>query len=196
MTGYSDEKIIDGIISKNRLVINFMYRDYFPLIRSLIEKNSGTRQDAEDVFQDGLEALFIRCRERELVLNCALRSYFYAICRNIWLQRLERKYRLVYHPDLLVNDSEERYIGRESLTKEQKLARHKIFWKHFNQLPVDCRQILQMYIDRVPCKKVAEIFGFTDENYAKVRKYLCKQLLRKRIKRDPEFPNCINDEES
>ena len=189
---YSDSKIIDGIRKSKRGVIVFMYKDYFPLIRAMIKKNSGTPQDAEDVFQDGLEALYLRCRDQELVLSCALRSYFYSICRNIWLQRLERKHRLAYYPDLMVNDSEEKYFGKDSLTKEQKLARDTLFWKYFNQLPENCQQILWMYIEKVPCKKVAEKLGFTDENYAKVRKYLCVKLLRKRIMKDPEYLTCID----
>ncbi|NQV03380.1 MAG: sigma-70 family RNA polymerase sigma factor [Bacteroidia bacterium] len=194
MGPYSDSKIIDGIIKKRREVIHFMYRDYFPLILALIEKNSGNYQDAEDIFQDGLVALYLRCRDKELVLNCALRSYFYSICRNLWLQRLERKHRLVFQSDLMVNDCAEKYVGKENLTREQKLARHRVFWKHFKGLPYDCQQVLLMYMEKIPFKEVAEKLGFTDENYAKVRKYLCKKLLRKRVKQDPEYPNCIDHE--
>jgi len=51
-----------------------------------------------------------------------------------------------------------------------------------------------MYMEKIPFKEVAEKLGFTDENYAKVRKYLCKKLLRKRVKQDPEYPNCIDHE--
>ncbi|MFH1295726.1 MAG: sigma-70 family RNA polymerase sigma factor [Bacteroidota bacterium] len=194
MRPFSDAKIIDGIRKKQREVIHFMYKDYFPLILALVEKSSDTYQDAEDIFQDGLVALYLRCRDRELVLTCALRSYFYSICKNLWLQRLERKYRLVYKPDLLVNECEAKYEGKEGPTREQKLARHRVFWRHFNALPEDCQKVLLMYMDKVPCRKVAETLGFTDENYAKVRKYHCKKLLRKRIKRDPEYLICIDHE--
>jgi len=195
MGPFSDAKIIDGIRKKRREVIHFMYNDYFPLILALVEKSSGTYQDAEDIFQDGLVALYLRCRDRELVLSCALRSYFYSICKNLWLQRLERKYRLVYKPELLVNECEEKYGEKEGPTREQKLARHRVFWRHFKALPEDCQQVLLLYIDRVPFREVAERLGFTDENYAKVRKYMCKKLLRNRIKKDPEYEICIDHDE-
>jgi RNA polymerase sigma factor (sigma-70 family) len=191
MGPFSDSKLIDGIIKKKRAVIFFMYKDYFPLILALIEKNSGTLQDAEDIFQDGMVALYIRCRERELVLNCTLRSYFYSICRNLWLQRLERKHRLVFQPDLLVNEHEEKYNVKDSLTREVKLTRHRVFWRHFKRLPEDCQNILLMHFDKVPFKEVAKKLGFSNENHVKVRKYLCKKLLIKRVKKDPEYPNCI-----
>lgn len=194
MRPLSDEKIIEGIINKQPEVIHFMYKDYFPLILVMIEKHSGTLEDAQDVFQDGQMALFLRCRDKELILNCALRTYFYSICRHIWLQRLEKKQRMLYQPDLLVNENSEKYITRESITKEQKLERNRLFWKHFKELPDDCQNVLLMYFDKVPFRVVAEKLGFTDENYAKVRKYLCKKLLRKRIKQDPDFINCIGYE--
>jgi len=194
MRPLSDEKIIEGIINKRPEVIHFMYKDYFPLIQVMIEKHSGTLEDAQDVFQDGQMALFLRCRDRELILNCALRTYFYSICRNIWLQRLEKKQKILYQPDLLVNENSEKYIARDSITKEQKLERNRLFWKHFKELPDDCQNVLLMYFDKVPFRVVAEELGFTDENYAKVRKYLCKKLLRKRIKQDPDFINCIGYE--
>jgi len=192
MVRYSDDKIIEGIRNKKRDCLKFVYKDFFPLILAFVEKNSGTLQDAQDVFQDGLVALYLRCRDRELTLNCALRTYFYSVCRNLWLQRLERKFRILYWADLSVNEPGEDYLGKDELTKEQKLARHRVFWKHFKRLPADCQKILMMYMDKVPCKEVAESLDFPDENYAKVRKYLCKNLLRKRVKHDPEYQSCIN----
>lgn len=195
MNRYSDAKILEGLRERKRDCLRFVYRDYFPLILAFVEKNSGTLQDAQDLFQDALVALYLRCRDRELKLNCALRTYFYSVCRNLWLQRLERKFRVLYWADLSVHEPEEGYGDKEGLIREQKLARHRVFWRHFSQLPDDCRKILTMYIDKVPCKQVAEILGFHDENYAKVRKYLCKNLLRKRIKRDPEYINCISHDE-
>jgi RNA polymerase sigma factor (sigma-70 family) len=194
MGPFSDTKLIDGIINKRRGAIQFIYKDYFPLILALIEKNSGTYQDAEDIFQDGLVALYLRCRAQELILDCSLRSYFYSICRNLWLQRLERKHRLVFQPDLLVNEREEKYRVKESVTSEMKLARYRIFWKHFYGLPEDCQKVIMMYFDKIPFKKIAKKLGYKNEDYAKVRKYHCRKLLTKRIKKDPEYPNCINHE--
>lgn len=194
MGPFSDSTIIDGIIKKRRAVIHFMYKDYFPLILALVEKNSGTFQDAEDIFQDGLVAIYLRCRDRELLLNCTLRSYFYAVCRNLWLQRLERKYKVLYNSDLVLKECDETYNVKDNLVREQKLARHRIFWKHFRELPEDCQKVLMMYMDKVPFRQVASKLGFTDEHSAKMRKYLCKKLIRRRIIQDPEYPNCIDHE--
>ncbi|MBE0648233.1 MAG: sigma-70 family RNA polymerase sigma factor [Bacteroidales bacterium] len=194
MNPISEAKLIDGVIKKRRAAIHFMYKDYFPLILALVQKNSGTRQDAEDLFQDGLVALYLRCRDKELVLHCSLRSYFYSICRNLWLQRLERKCRFILQPDLLVNECEETYHSKTDLIQEKKLERYRLFWRHFKQLPDDCQKVFQMYFDKIPFKTIAKNLGMQDADYVKVRKYLCKKLLIKRIKKDPEYLNCINHE--
>jgi len=94
----------------------------------------------------------------------------------------------------MVHDHEERYNAEHGSTKEEELARERIFYKHFSQLPEDCRKVLRMYMDKVPLKKIAEAVGFRDENYAKVRKYLCKKLLIKRIVKDPDYINYYHHE--
>jgi len=185
---------MDGIIRNHRGVIHFLYKDYFPLIQDLIENHAGNLQDAEDIFQDGMVLLYLQIRDRKLVLRCALRTYFFAICQNLWRQRLERKYRLVYVGSSVMNECGEQYLGKDYIAQEQELARQRLFWKYFNQLPEDCRKILQMYIDRIPFREVTQSLRLTDENYAKVRKYLCKKLLINRIRKDPDFPNCTDYE--
>ena len=188
---YSDENILEGIKQKNRKVIQFFYRDYFPTVLSLVDKYAGTKQDAEDLFQDGLVALYKRCRTKDIALKCALRTYFYAICQNLWLQRLERKFRVVYYSNMYINDIQEKYVGREGLTKENKLERHRIFYKHFERLSEDCKKILTMHMDHIPYKKITENLGYQNEGYAKVRKYVCVNRLKKWIVNDPDFQNCF-----
>ena len=58
MHDYSDYTILSELRQNRGGSINYLYEKYFPLARSFVLKNSGTYEDAEDVFQDGLIALF------------------------------------------------------------------------------------------------------------------------------------------
>ena len=65
MINFSDEAILKGLKEKHADSIHFLYREYFPLAKSIVEKNSGSYEDAEDVFQDGEvgeKARFLECR--------------------------------------------------------------------------------------------------------------------------------------
>jgi hypothetical protein len=45
--------------------------------------------------------------------------------------------------------------------------------------------VLKLFIKKMPIREIAGIMGFKTENYARTRKYLCKQDLKKRVSNDP-----------
>jgi len=96
MNYFSDDAILNGLKEKRADSIRYLYREYFPLAKSIVEKNSGSYQDAEDVFQDGIIVLYQKILSGPLTLNCSLKTFFFSICRNIWMQRLDRKWRLLF----------------------------------------------------------------------------------------------------
>lgn len=186
MIYFSDDAILTGLKEKRSECIRYFYREYFPLAKSIVEKNSGSYQDAEDVFQDGIIVLYQKILTGPLQLNCSLKTFFFSMCRNIWMQRLDRKWRLLYQDDL-VSEAAEEYDSNPLELNEEKLEKTRLYQNHFLSLPADCQKILQMFLAKVSLKQIRDSMGFKDVNYAKTRKYLCKNMLRKRILRDPRY---------
>jgi RNA polymerase sigma factor (sigma-70 family) len=186
MTYFSDESILSGLKEKRAESIRYLYREYFPLAKSIVEKNSGTYEDAEDVFQDGIIVLYQKILSGPLNLNCSLKTFFFSICRNIWMQRLDRKWRLLYQDDL-VSESIEDYDAIPIEINEEKLEKTRLYQLHFLSLPADCQKILKMFLSSTSLKEISECMGFKDVSYAKTRKYLCKNMLRKKILKDPRY---------
>jgi RNA polymerase sigma factor (sigma-70 family) len=186
MIYFSDEAILKGLKEKRSDCIRYLYREYFPLAKSIVEKNSGSYQDAEDVFQDGVIILYQKILSGPLTLNCTLKTFFFSICRNIWMQRLDRKWRLLYQDDL-VSETVEDYDAIPIELNEEKLEKTRLYQLHFLSLPADCQKILKMFLSKTSLKEISEHMGFKDVSYAKTRKYLCKNMLRKKILRDPRY---------
>jgi RNA polymerase sigma factor (sigma-70 family) len=194
MIYFSDHAIIQGIRQKKESVIRYMYKEYFPCIVTMIEKNSGVYEDAEDIFQDGLIVLYRKFSDGSGKLNCSLKTFFYAVCRNLWMQRLERTRKIVYRDDLEVNEDNLSYQLREEELREDYLARMRYFQEHFLLLPKDCQKILLMFLDKVPLAEIAKAMGVSGVKYIKTRKYACKNMLRKKIMNDPACqPYIIKD---
>jgi RNA polymerase sigma factor (sigma-70 family) len=193
MIYFSDTAVIEGLKEKKADCIRYLYREFFPLAKSFVTKNSGSFQDAEDVFQDGLVVLFQKSCEGELNLKCSLKTYFYSICRNIWLQRLDRKWRLLYQ-DNMVNETASSYETEISDMDEERLERTRLYQMHFLSLPEDCQKIILLFLKKTPFKEIASMLGFRDDQAVKTRKYLCKNMLRKRILKDPKCKNLIRYE--
>ena len=162
----------------------YMYREFFPLIRSIVERNSGNRQDAEDVFHDGMIILYLRVLQEPVVLRSSLKTYFYSICKNIWHQRLDRKFRLLYQSDFEVHENSWHYADDQQV-REEYLEKMRLYNGHFLSLPDDCQTLLKLFFRKVPLQEIAGVLGLKDVAYAKTRKYMCKNMLRKKILNDP-----------
>lgn len=187
MFRYSDEEILEGLRQRNNYFIIFVYNNFGPAVRHFVRQNSGNDQDVEDIIHDTLLILFIRVRLPTFRLNCSLKTYFIAVARNLWLQRLERKCRLMYQADWEVSEPGVVYSPEENELKETTLEQYRLFFKHLEKLPTECRRLLELYILKIPYKEIARLMKYKDEIYVKTRKYSCKNLLRKKILNDPEY---------
>jgi len=193
MIHYSDEAILEGLRLRSDYIINFTYKEFFPLIKFLVTGNGGEVEDAEDIFQDGIVTLYNKINTNQLVLNSSFKTYIYSVCRNLWLQKLNKR-KAVYEK---LTDVEE-YIDLPKDMLQEKTVHeteiHRIIQKHFLSLPADCQKLLQLFIKNIPVREIAGIMGFKTENYTKTRKYLCKEELKKIIANDPRSSKFLTDE--
>lgn len=184
MIHYSDEAILEGLRLRSDYIINFIYKEFFPLIRFLVSENGGTGEDAEDTFQDGIMILYNKISLNQLVLTSSFKTYMYSVCRNLWLQKLNKR-KAIFDK---LSDVEVFIDLPKDMLQEASIAEtemHRIIQIHFLSLPEDCQKVLRLFIKNIPLREIAGIMGFKTENYAKTRKYLCKQDLKKRIADDP-----------
>ena len=192
MIHYTDEAIVEGIKLRDSSVIRFVYKEYFPTIKYLITTNSGTEIDAEDVFQDALVIIFRKTGEDGLILTSSFKTYLYSICRNLWLQRLDRK---TFSSEFLdadnLEDLQETIHFEFTDTESEK---YKLFQQHFLRLSDDCQKILRLFLEKTSLKEIADVMGFKSEKYAKTRKFMCKEKLKNRILNDPNFKKFFENE--
>jgi len=78
--------------------------------------------------------------------------------QNIWMQRLDRKWRLLYQ-DELVSESIEDYDAIPIEINEEKLEKTRLYQLHFLSLPADCQKILKMFLSKVSLKEFQNVWG-------------------------------------
>jgi len=193
MTFYTDEAILDGLKKRDSGIIRYVYKEYYPTIKFLITTNSGTETDAEDVFQDALVVLFKKIAREDLILTSSFKTFLYSICRNLWLQRLDR--RVFSNEFLEMEDLSELQENLYLDQPEEEHDKYKLFQQHFLRLSEDCQKILQLFLGKTSLKEIAEIMGFKTEKYAKTRKFMCKEKLKNSIINDPNFKKYLADYE-
>ncbi len=193
MTFYTDEAILDGLKKRDSGIIRYVYKEYYPTIKFLITTNSGTETDAEDVFQDALVVLFKKIAREDLILTSSFKTFLYSICRNLWLQRLDR--RVFSNEFLEMEDLSELQDNLYLEQPEEEHEKYRLFQQHFLKLSEDCQKILQLFLGKTSLKEIAEIMGFKTEKYAKTRKFMCKEKLKNSIINDPNFKKYLADYE-
>ena len=184
MGSYTEANLIRGIRIHDSATLEFVYDTYFPMIEGFVIHNSGSRDEAQDVFQEAMIIAYKKIRDEKLELRCKFGTYLYAICKKVWIQ--ERKKYLLHaeklrQQPLMVNDP-----GPE---EDPLLQIHlkELFDKHFRELSEDCQKILSMYFCNHTVDEIREEMNYKDLHHAADRKYRCKKSLIKRMMNDPLF---------
>ena len=59
-------------------------------MESLVVTNSGKKEEVRDLFQDVVIVLFNQIKEPDFSLRHNLKSFIYAIAKNLWLMKLRK----------------------------------------------------------------------------------------------------------
>jgi len=168
-----DEKeIFERIQQGDEKALEFIYKKYYRMMTKLVITNSGTEEEARDVYQDALVVFWQKARSGNLVLTSKMSTYVYSICQNLWRKELDRKKRLTH-------EAKDSSVSIDMDSPE----REKIMAKCLNQLGETCRKVLMYYyFDEMSMQEIADKLGFANTDTAKTKKYKCKQKLDELVK--------------
>ena len=171
----SDKELLVLLKSNDELVLGHIYKNNYPLIRQFILQNSGTVEEAKDVYQDAMIILFENVHKSGFMLTSKISTYLYSIARRLWLKKLAEKKREleIKDNDSFVNVYD---VVDEFAIKEERL--NKID-KGLSMLGEPCKTILTDFFHlKYTMQQIAEKMGYTNAANAKNQKYKCLKRLR------------------
>ena len=174
-----DSEIIEGIKKGDSHTIKQLYQIHFPPIAHMIINNRGSREEAQDIFQETVMVLYHKISEGDFILSSKLQTFLYAVSRRLWLKHLTRgeaKFRM----DTLDSCSES-LVAEEAIEEHQRKEANLIHMEvALNGLGEPCRTILyDFYIKGHSMTAICEKFGYTNTDNVKTQKYKCLQRLKK-----------------
>ncbi|MEQ8359148.1 MAG: sigma-70 family RNA polymerase sigma factor [Cytophagales bacterium] len=168
-----DQEIIESIRRGEEETIDKLYAKYYNMMVKLVTKNSGTEDEAKDIYQDALIVFWQKAMKPEFVLTSKVSTYIYSICNNLWLKELDRKSRL----------SHEQQEGVSTMSWDSE-ERKKAINECIAELGETCRKVLTYYyFDGMSMAVIAEKLGFANAETAKTKKYKCKKALDEKVKK-------------
>lgn len=173
----TDREVVLGILNNSTEALNKLYASYFPMVLQFILNNSGSEDDAKDVYQEAIIVLYNKVRGGDFELSSKLKTYIYSVARRIWLKKLTQHGRkngniADYEDVIVVEDDLEQHNEKELQFDKMKLA--------LDGLGEPCKTIIQdFYIHNNSMQDICEKFGYTNADNAKTQKYKCLQRLKK-----------------
>jgi RNA polymerase sigma factor (sigma-70 family) len=168
----SDQEIFEQICRGDEQALEVIYQKYYRMMVRLVVTNSGTEQEAKDVYQEAVVVFWQKAISGNLVLTSKISTYLYSICLNLWRKELERKSR----------HSHEQKDAIEFQQQERE-EKAKIIHACIEKLGETCKRVLSYYyFEGMSMKQIAEKVGFANTDTAKTKKYKCKKKLDELIK--------------
>ncbi len=178
-----DQEIIDCILSgSNQKALNYLYKDPLKKVRGYILKNSGTIDDANDVFHDALLVLFHYVKTNKYNPKYELDAFLFGVARNAWIDKVRKNKKLNTSVEVEKIEHQIEHNALGEIIQAEKLT---IFKNIFDKLEENCRQLLQLVLfEKKSMKEIKDIMGLKHENVAKSQHYRCKQYFSKLLHED------------
>lgn len=185
-----DQYYIDGIKNGQQKVLNQIYERFFSRTQHFVENNSGSKDDGRDIFQDALLLIFKKLNDpsQSFNLTSSFGTYLLSVCKYLWMNQLRRSGRNTSSIELHENLESDLNI-EETLQERDRTA---LFQEKLKELGEDCQRLLKLFFQKTPMLKIAEMMGYKSVQYAKKRKFKCKEQLIKRIKGDARYAELMD----
>jgi len=185
-TPYPDSSLLHALLDNDHRGIADIYQRYAARIERFVCANSGTSDDARDVFQEALLTMARQARRPGFVLTCPFEAYLFLVCKGKWLNELKRRKRLMVTISENAGFTDETEASLLADAALYEAERDQLFRRFFERLSEGCRTLLQLSWTGISMQEVSETLGMT-YGYARKRKSECVAQLTEWIQQSPEF---------
>lgn len=173
----NEQALLKGLAGNDRNAIESIYRAHYSMIQTLVINNSGTSDDARDIFQEAIIVLYEKAKSGSFELHAQLKTYLYAVSRRLWLKKLALNKR--YSGDL-ANAAESIATDDDIELYEHRSQDFELMERALQHLGEPCKELLEdYYIRKKNMSEIAKEFGYTNAENAKNQKYKCLMRLKK-----------------
>jgi RNA polymerase sigma factor (sigma-70 family) len=191
---YTDAELIAAIGDANNLnkAILFLYQQYSETTSSFIIGYGGSRQDAEDVFQETVVSFIEIVKKGKYRMEASIKTFLVSVARNIWLNEVKKRERSGHREKQfeLGRDQKEEDVSQQIGELEKKRQLRDLVY----QLGEPCRKILLLfYYENLSMKEIVDHLPYENEQVVRNKKYKCLQQLTGLIKDNPSIARQISE---
>ena len=176
---FSDSEILAELKKKSPVIFQYLYRKFGPAILAHIMKNSGSREDGEEILQRTVLTVWEKVNAGKYEGRGKFGQYFFSVAANLWLDELRRRRRkpiqaLGKGEEFLADEGDEEWSRK--VVKNDSLD---ALYSGLKRLGDACREFIELYyFQEIPLKEIAEQKQY---NYGNLRKRIfdCRNKLKR-----------------
>ena len=172
----NEQTLLKGLAQNKREAIESIYKQHYNMVQSLVLNNSGTAEEAKDIFQEAIIVLYEKTRSGTFELNCLIKTYLYSVSRRLWLKRLQQIQKFPGDAETV----ELVVVDDDMNDHEQRNEDFQLMEKALQGLGEPCKSLLESYyLRKKSMVEIATDFGYTNADNAKNQKYKCLKKIKK-----------------
>jgi RNA polymerase sigma factor (sigma-70 family) len=183
---HPDQQYIAALLDNDTEKLKGVYEKCVSKIRTMVLKNNGSEADAADIFQDALVSIFQKAKSGNFILTCPLEAYLYLICKNRWINELNRR----GASGVTFTDTEGFKHGEDVFQSAEELRnkseRHNLLLEKLKQLGDGCKRLLELSWGGLGMEEVAAELN-NSYGYVRKKKSECMAKLINLVKASPAF---------
>lgn len=185
-TPHTDQRYINGLLTNDPKLVEEIYSRYAGKVKGMILSNNGNEDDAADIFQEALIDIYRKAAKGDFVLTCPFEALLVVICRNKWINQLQKKQRsgVTFNDTLGYTEGTDGL--REAEVVQRQNERRSLLEKKFAELAEGCRELLKLSWSGKSMEEVAAALQVSYA-YARKRKSECMGKLTDMVTASPDY---------
>lgn len=174
-----DNRILSEMRNGNEAAVKHLYT-HLPSVKFWVTQNSGSEEDAFDLFQEALIVFCKNVRSGKYEPTAKISTYLFEICKRKWLKHVNKKeFKGKTSLDLTnVSQSSVFYVS-DTPEKSNLESLQDYVSKCLDRLGDPCKTLLWKAIAiKTTMEQIAVELGYHDAHSARQQKYRCLKRLR------------------
>ena len=191
---FPDSELVANLSTGQRMdeTIKAIYRSHFDSLGWYIMNNNGSRQDAEDVFQEVVVTFIELVQKDKFRGESTVKTFLFSLNRHTWLNELKRRGRALAREEKYERGQEKVELDTTELIADREGKARVITL--VGQLGESCRKILLLfYYENLSMKEILEATDYENEQVVRNKKYKCLKQLEQMLNKNPALKQTLKN---
>ncbi len=191
---FPDSELVANLRSGVKMdeMIKTIYRNHFDSLSWYVMNNSGSRQDAEDMFQEVVVAFIDLVQKDKFRGESTVKTFLFSLNRYTWLNELKRRGRALAREEKYEKGQDKVELDTGHLIADREGKAEVV--RLVEELGETCQKILLLfYYENLSMKEILETMHYENEQVVRNKKYKCLKQLEQMVNANPALKETLKN---